>query len=117
MAKNNNDLKNTLGNRWELFRRLHRLILSLDKGITVHVFPIYIVYCLGEKNIALIYYKGKFVATGGLDVGLNLNKKPKTKRFSKARHMKYPSITYSIKLKKLKDITPIIIKTIKSIKT
>lgn len=108
------DLKNKLGEKWELFEKIHRLILSLNKGVEFRVFPIYIRYSLKEKNLALIYFKGKF-ADGGLNVGLNLEERPKVKGFTNAKYMQYPGITYSIKLKKIKEITPSVVKIIKSI--
>ncbi len=111
----NTDLKNKLGDRWEIFKKLHKLILSLNKDVDFHVFPIYIRYSLGEKNIVLIYFRGKFVADGGFNIGLNLDKHSKIKRFVKAKYMKYPGITYSVKIKKLGDITPDVVKAIKSI--
>jgi len=109
------DLKNKLGDKWELFKKIHKLILSLNKEVDFRVFPIYIRYSLREKNIALIYFKGKFVANGNLDFGLNLEKYSKVKGFVRAKHMKYPGITHSVKLKKLEGITSDIIKAIKSI--
>lgn len=111
------ELNNKLGEKWELFKKVHRLILSLDKRIDFCVFPIYIRYSLKEKNIALIYFKGKFVVDAGLDVGLNLKERPKIKGFINAKYMKYPGITYSIGLRKIKDFSSGVIKTIRSIKT
>ena len=108
------DFKNKLGDKWELFRKLHKLILSLNRGIEFRIFPIYIRYSFREKNIALIYFKGKSVGSG-LDVGLNLKGCPKIKGFVNANYMHYPGITYSVKFKKLRDITPGIVKVIKSV--
>lgn len=113
--KINADLEKKLGDKEKLFRKLHKLILSLNSKIEFRVFPIYITYNLGEKNIAIIYFKGKFVANGSFDLGLNLEKHSKVKGFVRAKHMKYPGITHSVKLRKLRDITPNIIKIIKSI--
>ena len=108
-------VKKKCGIAFKIFIKLHKLILSLNKQINFRVFPIYVRYSLGEKNIALIYFKGKFITGGLLDLGLNLDQRPEVKEFIEAVHMHYPGISYSIKLKNLKDITPSVIKTIKSI--
>jgi len=109
------DFKKKLGDRWEIFQVLHKLILSLNKKVNFRIFPIYITYHLKDKNIALIYYKGKFVNDGGLDIGLNLKGNPTSNKFIKAEYMHYPGITHSTKIKKLRDIDLNRIKVIKSI--
>ena len=109
------EFKNKLKDRWNLFRRLHKLILSLNKEVGFDIFPIYIIYHLGEKNLALLYFKGKFVAGASFNLGLNLKDKPKIEVFVSAKYMKYLGITYSIKLQELDVITPEITKIIKSV--
>jgi len=109
------DFKKKLGDRWEIFRVLHKLILSLNEKVNFRIFPIYITYHLKDKNIALIYYKGKFVKNSGLDLGLNLKENPNSNKFIKAEYMHYPGISHGIKIKKLKDVDLNLIQTIKSI--
>ena len=110
------ELQNTLKEKFELFQSLHNLILSVHPKIQYRVLPLYIVYGLDEKNVALIYYRGKIVKDGGLYIGLNLDNPPKNKRFVTASAIKYPGIIYGTKLQNMSKITPSIIETIRSVR-
>src|SRR3989344_7754482 len=109
-------LQNTLKGKFELLQDLHNAILSVHPKIQYRIFPLYIVYSLGEKNVALIYYRGKIVKDGGLYIGLNLDNPPKNKRFVTASAIKYPGIIYGTKLQNMSKITPSIIETIRSVR-
>ena len=110
MIKN---IRNKLGNRYQIFKKLHDLILFSSEGVEFRIFPIYIAYFFKDKNVALIYYAGKLVRDGELDLGLNLKENPTDKRFIKADYMHYPGITHSIKIRRLKDIDLTLAKIIK----
>jgi len=118
------DLKEKLGDKWSTFDKLHRIILSVKRGIEYRIFPIYVSYFLGDNMVAVAYYRGKFRSDGKrggkldsklLDAGFALKKKPKISGFVSAKHMKYPGITYSIKLGSPNDITKEFVQALKSI--
>lgn len=100
----NLNLKKKVGNKWSLFEKVHKLILSQNKKIEFCLLTIYVVYYLGDNNVAVIYFKGKS-AKEGLDVGLNLTQKPKSKFFTRAKHMSYPGINYCVKIEKTSTLT------------
>ncbi|HUX36194.1 MAG TPA: hypothetical protein VMV71_04160 [Candidatus Paceibacterota bacterium] len=114
---NNNliELEKKMGSKWPIFEKLHKTILSANPNIEYHVFPIYIGYYLGDKSVAIVYFRGKFVSDDELDVGLGLEKKPKVSGFVDAKYMHYNGVNYSIKLKTTKKITKEFIAIVKSI--
>ena len=113
---NNNliQLKKKVGAKWALFEKLHKIILSTNPNIEYRIFPIYVSYCLGDRNIAIVYFRGKFVSNNELDIGLGLDKKPNNSRFTDAKYMHYTGVNYSIKLKDEKEITKKLISIIES---
>lgn len=108
------ELKKKLSNKWSTLEKLHIFILSINPKIEYRIFPIYIRYCLGEKIVALVYFRGKFVSNNQLDVGLSLKEKPKFHGFINAKYMQYPGINYSIKITNKKGLAKNISKIIKS---
>jgi len=108
------ELKEKIGNKWLIFNKAHKLILSISPKIEYRIFPIYIRYCLEENIIALVYFRGKFTSDNGLDIGFALKEKPKITGLVKASHMKYLGINYSIKIDEQDEITKKLIKIIKS---
>src|SRR3989344_8739327 len=98
------NLKKKLGDRWPIFEKLHKVILSASPDIKFRIFPIYVSYYLEDDNIAIVYVGGKFTSADQLDAGFNFKEKPKKLSFVNATHMKYPGITYSIKLNSPNDI-------------
>lgn len=114
-----NDLNflNKLGDKKNLFRKIHKLILSTSENISFRIFPIYVSYFTKNKNIAIVFFKGKFTNDGkDLNLGVNLENGVQARGFNDARFMKYPGINNSISLGDIKGLTPDIIKVIKSIK-
>ncbi len=114
----NNDLtelKKKLGSKWTMFEKLHEAILSANPNIEYRIFPIYISYYLADRNVVIVYFRGKFVSNDELDVGLGLREKPKNFQFISASYMHYYGVNYSIKLKDVKEITKEFINTIKLI--
>ena len=111
------NLKNIPGTRinWEILQKTHHAILSLDKNIKFRIFPIYIQYSKGERLIAVLYYRGKFVNSDEVDLGLNLNHPPKLKELKDASYMKYANINYSCILKNTPGIDKLLSKIIKSL--
>ncbi|HCM36849.1 MAG: hypothetical protein A3J30_02350 [Candidatus Wildermuthbacteria bacterium RIFCSPLOWO2_02_FULL_47_9c] len=99
----------------ELLKRLHEVVLSAHPKIEHRLFPIYIVYSLGEQTVALIYYKGKLVKEGGLYIGLHLNEPPKNKKFVSAADIKYLGITHGAHVKNVGQLTPQALDTIRAI--
>lgn len=107
-------LKKKIGAKWAMFEKLHKIILSANSNVEYRVFPIYVGYYLGDRNIAILYFRGKFVSNDELDIGLGLDKNPKNSRFIDAKYMHYASVNYSIKIKNAKEITKKFISIIKS---
>ena len=99
----------------ELLKQLHEAVLSAHPKIEFRLFPIYIVYSLGEQSVALIYYKGKMIKGRGLYIGLHLNEPPKNKKFVSAAGIKYPGITHGAYIKNADQLTSQAIETIRSI--
>lgn len=99
-------LRNKAGIRsnWEILQKTHNAILFLNKNVKFRIFPIYIQYVLDEKLIAILYYKGKFVNSDEIDLGLCLNLPPALKELGNAEHMKYANINYSCILRSTKNI-------------
>lgn len=91
-------LKTKVGKRWDIFKKVHLAVLSAGTDINFRIFPIYVSYFRGEKTIAVVYFRGKFINENTIDVGLNLLKRPTQKGFTSASYMKYPGITYSVQV-------------------
>ena len=83
---------------WKLLQQLHKTILSTSKKVEYRIFPIYIRYDNGERTVALLYFKGKHIETGEVDLGLNIGSAGLPKNFDDGERMKYPGINCSIKL-------------------
>jgi hypothetical protein len=90
---------------WKLLQQIHKAILSTSKDIEYRIFPIYIRYDDGERNVALLYYKGKHMESGEFDLGLNIGTTRRPKGFDNGEHMKYPGINCSIKLSVSSSLT------------
>ena len=104
----NKDLENIISTD-NLVGKIHSVIMLADKNLMFRVFPIYIRYSKNDKVIAILYFKGKFVNSGELVLGLNLDKNPKLKELKDAKYMKDSNITYNYSIKnsyekKTKDI-------------
>lgn len=99
------NFKSKLGKKWKLFSEVHRLILSINSDIEFRLFPIYVSYYLGDSVVAVIYFRGKHASGSQLDIGLALEKKPSILNFISAKYMKYPRISYSIKVNDPNDMT------------
>ena len=82
----------------KLLEQLHSTLLSTGKRIQTRIFPIYIRYADDEKNIALLYFKGKSLKPEEIELGLNIGKAKLPKGFENGKHMQYPGINCSIKL-------------------
>ncbi len=83
-----------------LFKLVHKTVCSLGKNIQFAIFPIYVRYTIKDKVVAILYFNKK----NFLDLGLNIHKNLTTKQFVNADYMKYPGITYSIKINSKTDI-------------
>ncbi len=99
------ELKKKIGNKWEIFNKLHQLIMSLDGKITYRIFPIYVSYYFKDNVIAVVYFRGKFISDSQLVAGFALKEKPKDSNFMDAGYMKYKGINYSLEIKNYKDIS------------
>jgi len=95
------NLENVMSKRWELFKKIHKTFLSFADDVNFRIFPIYIVYSMGDRVFSVIYYKGKLIDQGynNLIVSLALSATPKLKLFIKAAEIKYLGINYYINLK------------------
>jgi|SRR3990167_7037641 len=82
----------------KLLEQLHNALLSTGKDIQTRIFPIYIRYADDEKNIALVYFKGKSLKPGEIELGLNIGNAKFPKGFDDGKHMQYPGINCGIKL-------------------
>lgn len=109
----NNDLEKKLGDKWLIFNKLHQFIMALSPKIEYRLCTVYVRYMLEDNVVAIVYFHGKFVSKGELDIGFAFNEKPKYSNFINAKYMNYPNINYSIKLKNIDDIVKKLIKTIK----
>ena len=109
----NKVLEKKLGDKWIIFNKLHQFIISLSSKIEYRLCTIYVRYMLEDNVIAVVYFNGKFVSKGELDIGFAFNEKPKDSNFINAKYMNYPNINYSIKLKNIDDITKKLVKTVK----
>jgi hypothetical protein len=89
----------------DLFKQVHSKMLSLGVNVYFSVFPIYIRYTIKNKVIAILYFNKK----NFLDLGLNISKNKISEQFVNASYMKYPGISYSIKISKKTDIKNIAI--------
>ena len=110
---NFNDLKRKLDNRWPLFEKIHKEILSINPNIKYRIFPIYVSYYIGDKAIAVIFFKTKIITDNQLNIGFAFKKNPNKPRFINADHMNYKGINYSIILNTGEGITDSDIKTIR----
>lgn len=102
---NFNDLKRKLDNRWPLFEKIHKEILSINPNIKYRSFPIYVSYYIGDKAIAVIFFKTKIITDNQLNVGFAFKKNPNNPRFINADHMNYKGINYSIILNNVEGVT------------
>ena len=71
----NKDLEKIISKN-KLVGKIHFAIILVDKNIMFRVFPLYIRYSKNDKVIAILFFSGKFVNSGELVMGLNLDKKP-----------------------------------------
>jgi hypothetical protein len=94
------DFLSLIGDRanLKLLHELHNALLSTAKNVEYRIFPIYIRYADVDKNIALLYYKGKHLKPGELELGLNIGEIKRPKGFDSGKRMKYPGINCGIKL-------------------
>lgn len=83
-----------------LFKLVHEKIISLAQKIKYDIFPIYVRYMIKDKVVAILYYNKK----NFLDLGLRISKNKTTANFFDAAYMKYPGITYGVKIEKKADI-------------
>lgn len=100
-----NELERKLGNKLEIFNKLHQFIMSLNPKIRHRLSTVYVRYMLKDEIFAVVYFRGKFVSDCKLDVGFAFKEKPQGLGFRDAKYMNYPNINYSIRLKNDKDIT------------
>lgn len=83
-----------------LFKLVHEKVVSLAQKIKFDIFPLYIRYMIKDKVVAILYfYKKNF-----LDLGLRISKNKIAPNFFDAAYMKYPGITYGLKIEKKADI-------------
>lgn len=108
-----NELEKKLGNKLEIFEKLHQFIISLNPKIEHRLSTVYVRYMLRDDIIAVVYFRGKFVSDCKLNVGFAFKEKPKNPVFKDAKYMNYPNISYSVKLKTDKDITKNLSKELK----
>lgn len=94
------NFQSLVGNKsnWQLLQQLHKALLSTGKDIAYRIFPIYIRYEDGDRTIALLYFKGKHLELGELELGLNIGAAKLPKGFDNGERMKYPEINCSVKL-------------------
>jgi len=83
---------------WELLKQLHDALLATRKDVVCRVFPIYIRYDDDEKTVALLYFRGKKLEEGEIELGLNIGNAKPPKGFNNGKEMKYVGINCSIKL-------------------
>ncbi len=111
----NKDLEKIISKN-KLVGKIHFAIILVDKNIMFRVFPLYIRYSKNDKVIAILFFSGKFVNSGELVMGLNLDKKPKLTGFKDAKFMKDSNLTYSYIFKETAVSNNFISKIIKLIK-
>lgn len=90
---------------WKLLQQIHDVLLSTSKNIEYHTFPIYIRYVDDDKNIALLYFRAKHLKPNEVELGLNIGIAKCPQGFNDGKHMKYPGINCSIKLKTSTHLT------------
>lgn len=95
----------------ELLQKVHHNIVNSDKNIDFKIFPIYIKYYINLRPVAIIYFKGKFVEKGALDLGINLDSIPAIDGFREAGYMKDVKINFSITINDL-NYSDALVKTI-----
>ena len=101
----NDELEKKLNSRFEIFKKIHEIILSLNPEIKHRLSTVYVRYMLGDKIIAVIYFRGKFVSECRLNGGFSFKEKSTFPDFKDGKFMNYPGINYSLEIKSDKDIT------------
>ena len=76
MTNNINVLEKT-SKKASIVKKLHKNIMSINRGICFYTFPQYVRYSNNDFVFAVVYFRGKFVLSDDLDLGLNLKTKPK----------------------------------------
>lgn len=85
-----------IGKNWQIFSKVHNLILASDKKVVFRLFPIYTKYTVDDEVIAIMFFKGAFAKDGSVDLGLNIKSEKSPKGLKDAKYMKDRSATYSI---------------------
>lgn len=80
-------------NKSPRLNEVHNRIISLSENVEYRIFPIYIRYVKSGEIFAVLYFKNR----EGLNLGLNLEKKP-SKIFSSGKKMAYKEIKYQVSI-------------------
>lgn len=88
--------------------KTHKAIINLVKDVSYKIFPLYVKYYVESEPVIILYYKGKFIEKGELDLGVNLKTMPKDFIFRDADYMKDGKIKYSTKVDAFTDISSLI---------
>ena len=98
MVKKAEITKKQIGKNWEIFNKLHEVLMSVDKNVFFRIFPIYAKYFLNDEVFAVVFYKGSSTKDNQVDLGLKFETKPLLKGVKDAKYMKDPSVNFSILL-------------------
>lgn len=88
--------KEQIGKNWDIFKKVHQILLSVNKKVYFRVFPIYAKYFLDDEVFAVIFFKGNLVNENQVDLGLKFNITPVLKSLRNAQYMKDSNVNYSI---------------------
>jgi len=88
--------KKQIGKNWEMFNKLHEVLMSIDKNVFFRIFPIYAKYFLNDEVFAVVFYKFSSTKDNQVDLGLKFETKPLIKGIKDAKYMKDPSVNFSM---------------------
>jgi len=88
--------KEQIGKNWDIFKKVHQILLSVNKKVYFRVFPIYVKYFLDDEVFAVAFFKGNLVNDNQIDLGLKFYITPVLKNLRDAQYMKDANINYSI---------------------
>jgi hypothetical protein len=88
--------KEQIGKNWDIFKKVHQTLMSVDKNVYFRVFPIYAKYFLDDEVFAIVFFKGSLVGDNQVDLGLKFNITPALKSLRDAKHMKDSCVNYSV---------------------
>ena len=88
--------KEQIGKNWDIFKKVHQTLLSVDKNVHFRIFPIYAKYFLDDEVFAVVFFKGSLVTDNQVDLGLKFSIIPALKILRNAEYMKDPCVNYSV---------------------